>query len=102
MTTVPATVFFRNNFNQPIVGVVWPSSLQLLLSFGNGFNQPATGIVSPASLRQPSFGRWFNQPIACVAGLAWAVSLQQLSFGNGFSRGSVATFPFAAIVRVEP
>ncbi len=65
-------------FNQPVIGVLWPSSLQKL-SFGHFFNQPIAGVVWPASLQQLLFGALFNQP---VAGVVWPDSLLQLSFGD--------------------
>jgi len=94
---------FGYRFNQPIVGVMWPASLQQL-SFGElcdrrplyrdlgmevCFNQPVIGVVWPASLQKLSFGDYFRQPII---GIAWPASLQQLSFGNHFNQ------PIAGVV----
>ncbi|CAN0050594.1 unnamed protein product [Pylaiella littoralis] len=70
-----------SKFNQPIVGVVWPASLQQL-SFGRFFNQPIVGVVWPASLQTLSFGKNFNQPIDAAV---WPASLRHLSFGDDFN-----------------
>lgn len=46
-------------FNQPIVGVTWPASLQQL-TFGYSFNQPIAGVTWPSSLLQLTFGGGFD------------------------------------------
>lgn len=68
-------------FNQPIAGIAWPASLQKL-SFGTHFNQPVAGVVWPAYLQQLSFGKYFNQSIA---GVVWPASLEKLEFGDCFN-----------------
>ncbi|CAM9470722.1 unnamed protein product, partial [Ectocarpus fasciculatus] len=105
------TLSFENSFNQPIVGIIWPVSLQLSfrdkfnqpivrvawpaflcqLSFGNSFNQPVVGAPWPACLQTLSFGHRFNQPIV---GVRWPACLQQISFGYEFNKPVVgATWP---------
>lgn len=76
-------------FNQPVVGVSWPDSLQRL-SFGYDvpsdnpcFNQPVDEVVWPASLEQLYFGGNFNQPVEDVV---WPVSLRKLHFGRYFNQ----------------
>lgn len=56
--------FLSWGIDQPIVGVVWPTSL-LKLSFGECFNQSIIGVVWPRS-QQLSFLGNFNQSIAGI------------------------------------
>lgn len=69
-----------SQFDQPIVGVVWPASLKRLV-LGGSFNQSIEGVSWPASVEQIVFAGTFNQPIERVT---WPRSLQQLTFGFYF------------------
>ena len=81
MACLSATPFFGIRFNQPVVEVAWPASLQQL-SFGDRFHQPIAGVMWPASLQQLLFGDDFNQPFA---GDVWPTDLQRLSVGSDFT-----------------
>eukprot|EP00903_Cladosiphon_okamuranus_P015275 g14116.t1 len=75
-------VYFGDEFNQPIAGVVWLSSL-LAIHFGYGFNQPIAGVTWPTSLVRLTLGNHFNQPIT---GVAWPTSLARLTLGDQFNQ----------------
>ena len=104
ISSTPEFISFDVDFNEPIRGVDWPASLQLLrfggcfdqpvlravwpvylqqLSFGISFDQPIAGISWPTTLRQLTFGYMFNQPIL---GVAWPTSLQRLVLGDRFNQ----------------
>ncbi|CAN0017014.1 unnamed protein product [Scytosiphon promiscuus] len=72
----------RSSFNQPIVEVAWPASLQQLI-FGRSFNQTLLGVKWPPSLLELTFLDEFDQSIE---GVKWPPSLQQLTFGHQFNQ----------------
>ncbi|CAM9776552.1 unnamed protein product [Ectocarpus sp. 12 AP-2014] len=97
---------FWSRFNQPIAGVVLPSSLKQL-HLGASFNQPIENVVWPPFLDELTFGQDFNQPIEQakfpaslthlifdgssffdqpIEQVAWPTSLRQLTFGVGFNQ----------------
>lgn len=71
-----------SHFNQPVVGFVWPASIQQL-RFGCHFNQPIQGTEWPISMQQLTFIMGFNQPVEEVV---WPRFLQQLDFGQSFNQ----------------
>lgn len=102
-------VSFGHDFNQPIVGVESPNSLQRLAFLG-GFNQRITGVAWPASLGscgRPLWSIWFSGVNSTnpVVGVEWPASLRQLSFGDAFlpayRRRGVAGHSASAIVRLS-
>ena len=53
---------FLNNFNEPIIDVIWPDSLKTI-KFSQEFNQSIENVKWPNSLKTIYFGFNFNQPL---------------------------------------
>ena len=90
--------------------VLWPASLQqLAVSFGHDFNQPIVGVESPNSLQRLAFLGAFNQRItggawpASLGSCGRPLSLEHLVFGRQFNkpccRRRVTSLSTAAVVR---
>ena len=69
---------FGNEFNQPIIDVIWPSVLQQLTIECNS-NQPLINVTLPHSLQQLTLGYTF---IRSLINAKWPPSLRQLTFGH--------------------
>lgn len=94
---LPACGSFHSEFTQLMAGVMWPASLQQLLSpalvYALTISPSVTAVMRPTSLQQLSFGCWFTSE--SIAGLIWSASLQQLSFGHYFNQPKAgSTWPY--------
>ena len=102
-------------FNQPIVRVVWPASLQHL-PLGHDFDQSIDRVGWPASL-QLLFGDYFNAKVAwpislhqlsfgcdvnqIITGVVWPATLQQSSFGDAFNQPIVGVRWPSSLVQIS-
>lgn len=66
-------------FNQPLVGISWPSALEYL-NVGAEFNQRIKNVKWPSGLRQLYFGKRFAQ---ADYGVRWPPTLEELQPGAG-------------------